>query len=234
MDKNAEKEAAQRIDQDVARRIAEARAERDMSYAELAAAVGVTPTAAWHWANGTSAVSVGRIVQLARVLDKTPAWLAFGEEADDEYLKRRWEEVRDNQGLTDLEEVYVSAAPKLLRKRSWSVSRAFLNKTAGASEVPCFLFEMRGQASGHFRPGDFLICTQAIPEKPEDLEAGYYLFFAPYVPEVVHITVGYKQGVIYSIRQGNQTCEAPASEVVLLGKIVGTIKKLSNENIMGD
>lgn len=222
------------VDQEVARRVDEAIQEAGLSYAAVAQSMGVTPAAAWNWAKGKNTLSLDRIIELARILHRPPSFFAFGELPDKQHYEQARGEELKAAGLIDLPECYVTDAPKLITRRTWTLSQVFINRASRSAESECFLFEMKGQASGHFAPGDYLIIDKALPQKPEDIEAGNYLLFAPYVPEVVHVTVGYKDGVIFTIRQGQAHCDVPAESVTLLGRVVGTVKKLSGENIMGD
>src|SRR5215468_6774048 len=69
-------------DHGMGKRIAQAREDADLSQDELGALLGITGSAVSQWESGRTAPTRARLVEIARIVQRTPNWLQFALDDD--------------------------------------------------------------------------------------------------------------------------------------------------------
>lgn len=218
----------QHIDPAIAARIDGVIQLREMSYADLARRVDVTPATAWNWAKARCAVSLERLADIATALDVSPAYIAFGL-SDDAPVRDPFNNTDVlPEGMIEIPEYRYEATPEPLTVAAWRVPKAYVSKVLRTESSRLLIFENRAKIGGDLNPGDRVIVVTQCAGK-EALNEGYYLIFHPFTPDIVRLTSLYDDGIKYYITKPNfaETQCVAASEITIIGEVVGTMQRVS-------
>jgi len=207
----------------VGARIKSAREKAQLTQLEIAKLLGLSRAAVAQWELDTTSLSIQRSAELAKLLDVTPQWIAFGIDAKPVI------QFVEHPGTVSIPEVmFGSKASEIETLNNWTVPNEYLK-----SELHCLstdkliIWRVEGDdMAPSYSYGDKVIVdTNAKRPSP----SGVFLLWDGIGPSLRNVSVvpsGGKSIARVSTGNGGDSYEVPVEKLVVIGRARGVLKSL--------
>ena len=197
----------------LATRIKTLREEKKLTQEQLAEAVGLGRTSTTQWEAGRSEPPLGRIENLARILDTTPEYIAFG--------KRGPKAAETTYSIHEY--VFGNTPSNRASVNVWGLPRQWIDVEVGArSPGELMVFAVPYQTVPAYEQGCRVLVDRSLTKITPP---GYYLHWDGLGPTISHVSVGPPSGrkVTARVKTNEGDYEIEADKLQIIGRVIGAV-----------
>lgn len=208
----------------VGSRIKEARDQKQMTQLDIAKILGISRAAIAQWENETTSPSISTVTEVAKLLETTPQWLAYGVSAEPTIVHQT------PPGMVEIKEVAFGESPvATVDVRSWVLPLDYIKSEIHAGSADALIiWRVEGSnMTPSYELGD-KVFVDTSSRKPSP--SGVFLTWDGFGPALHNVTVTPSSGKLIA-RVSNtdgktEPYEVPAEKLVIIGRVRGVLKNV--------
>lgn len=200
----------------VGQRIRECREAKDITQQVIGTHLKISRSAIAQWESDTTSPSLPTLVELARLINTTPEYLAFGIQDGIRTVYR----APEHSGLHTVEFVAFEDKGAERKVGAFAIDEAYLkdlSSTGKSEDLRGFIVPANGLIE-RFQRGDRLVVDVSVkqPRQP-----GVYVYWNGFDASLAQMSAGMgENGPVVRILEGGQTSTVAVDKVQILGKVV--------------